>query len=174
MARRQVLDRQRTLPMTTAQVVQSLAPGGAPLHPDVPYELDGVPLPMPAAPEKDHAWGWLVTYRDGSYLWEYEEGKWSHAFADIESQDVVRFRLIPFRAGLPVHCVALNPDAGERLIFFRRYATDQSPVNDQVTGQRQYTVVGWQRTVQGENVKTFAFFLEDGRCFLTSNENVII
>lgn len=170
---RRIAPEDRTV-FNEAQIAASLRPG-VPCHPDLVPDLDGLTLDFPETPEKDHAWGWLATYDDGSHLWEYEGGIWTHVFADIEKERVVRFRLFPFWEHLQVHTVVLNPQDGQRLIFFRRFAQDVNPQTGQQTGEvRQYTCVGWQRTVHGVNVPVYAFFLNDGRCLLTEDQNVVI
>lgn len=117
---------------------------------------------------------WVVVYRDGSHLRENGGGdaaclnenpahEGSHGGACVRLDESVQgFYLQPLREGFPF--VALAVPVGARPIIFRR-----RPIFDVLnnpTGMTDIalsiTVVGWQRTVRGENVKYMVAVNPDG------------
>lgn len=108
---------------------------------------------------------WAAHYSDGSVLSEAP----GLGFASIDLTRLVALELLPQRAGLPNPHVAVGP--GARPIFFRRRAVEK----DLNTGEEwqhapAITVLGWQATVGGRNVKSLCAFFHDGSIKITDDE----
>jgi hypothetical protein len=130
------------------------------------------------------AWHWRAHYSalDGQpeeFLDEYdhETGK-GRGFASIDQSRLVRFELVSQRPHLPNHSLALLKDS--RPIFFRRrharlsdYVLVDDEGNEITPGFPTITVLGWQRTVNGKNVKAVVFFLEDGSSICADDTDAV-
>lgn len=129
------------------------------------------------------AWHWRAHYssdpENPEFLDEYdhETGK-GRGFAQIDQSRLVRFELVSQREGLPNHSLSLLKDS--RPIFFRRrharftdYVLVDEKGNEITPGFPTMTVLGWQRTVNGRNVKAVIFFLEDGSSICADDTDAV-
>lgn len=115
-------------------------------------------------------WTWLVTYTDDTVLAEVDEAGREHGFGEVDLSRVRAVALLPLREGLPCHVVAVDPSRGQRPIFFRRHQIEVALEDGVETGRRVVTVLGWQRTVRGVNVKSLAFYFDDGSSLVTDDD----
>lgn len=112
---------------------------------------------------------WRACYRDGTWLDEYNADGRGVGFASIDHDRLVRFELIPTTHAVPPFHVDIHD--GMRLIFFRRRSTMLSLDEGVPLGPPQTTtVVGWQSTVKGVNVKTFLFIRPNGSMMLGNRD----
>lgn len=127
---------------------------------------------------------WIIIYRDGTHLREHGGGDApclnpephgpgiAHGGKCVRLDTSVQgFYLQPLVEGLPF--VALEiPEGARPIIFRRRYVFD---VLHSTTGQanlaQSLTVVGWQRTVHGENVKYMLAVAPDGSVMAAEDES---
>lgn len=129
------------------------------------------------------AWHWRAHYDSlepgHEVLDEYDPatGK-GRGFAAIDQTRLAQFELVSQRADLPSHALTLLQ--GSRPIFFRRRVArlDATRLFDMEgvqlnPGYPTITVLGWQRTVKGKNVKALVFFLEDGSCICADDPDAV-
>jgi hypothetical protein len=133
-------------------------------------------------PSNTENFEWRIVYRDGSELYEYAGGDCHNADAQHEGahvsacvtldESVQGIALIPQREGLPYVAVVL-PDGARPIIFRRR------PVYDVLNGghgvalpEDSITVIGWQRTIAGENVKYMIAVPPDGSIAAADDEKL--
>jgi len=107
---------------------------------------------------------WVAYYTDGSLLVERQ----GLGFRDIELERLAALALAPQREGLPAPVLALGP--GMRPIFFRRRKLAIDPITEEQTRLPDITVLGWQATVGGHNVKHLCAFYHDGSVKITDDE----
>jgi hypothetical protein len=86
------------------------------------------------------------------------------------------FELVPADPARAPVAVQLRP--GSRLIFYRRIGIPVDLDGDgQVVerGPRQvWTVLGWQKTVGGRNVKSFLYGFPDGSSLLSDDPHLLV
>ncbi len=115
------------------------------------------------------AFSWIAYYADGSSLCETDaDGKVIHTMAEIDQKSLRAFALTPIRDGLSSIVVAFT--GRQRLIFFRRSGVpvpgDASCGHDQPA----FTAVGWQKAVNGRNVKAIWWVFDDGSAILSDRD----
>jgi hypothetical protein len=100
---------------------------------------------------------WEARYNDGSALPQYNDDGSENRYADIDRGRLVNFAILR-SDGHPV--LTLHLDPGQRLIFRRR--VEMRP------GAPPFVIylVGWQMTVQGQNVQSIAYLAESGELHL--------
>ncbi len=112
---------------------------------------------------------WVAHYNDGDLLTEYErDSDEVHGFRDVDLDRLKLLTLEPKIDGRPHIGVLMNEQhADMRPIFFRRR-------RERLANGSKETIhcIGWQRTVHGVNVKTYAWIFEDGSILL-SDEDVV-
>jgi len=118
-------------------------------------------------------WSWVATYTDATQVAEYDADGREHAFREVDLPRVASVALVPTVEGLPLHVVHLQPDLGQRPIFFRR----RQRLLDLATGEEGATatihVLGWQQTVGSANVKSLTYFFEDGSSLQSSDDQAV-
>ena len=130
-----------------------------------------------AADNAQDAWHWVAHYTDNGTIGEYEldddGNEVAHSWQHIDMSKFHYLELIPQRPWLGRHILAL-PD-GARPIFFRRRLALQELDSQQVvdSGIRPITCIGWQKTVEGKNVASFTFLLEDGTSVLSDDRDAV-
>lgn len=133
-------------------------------------------LARPTPRKHADAWWWVATYDDGTNVSEVDENLCSvHAMADVDVSRVIAFTLIPTRpeSGLPCPTVELEPATGQRVIFTRRRSITIDPNGPgREVGRKTVHLLGWQRTVNGKNVKAVAYWFEDGSCLFSDNDQL--
>ena len=106
-------------------------------------------------------WSWAVTYNDGSYYAEEELG----TFANVDTERVTRLDV--FLKEHPPYMYSVKLHDGMRPIVFQR----SKQVIDLDTGNQwnEYicTCFGWQKTVEGKNVKSLTWLFPDGSVAVT-------
>ena len=96
---------------------------------------------------------WRAVYSDGEILNQYNEEGIANQYPDIDRQRLVTFEIwekekLIFR---------LHLEESRRLIYRRRVAQNM------LTGKKVVVfLVGWQTTINGENVQDIAYIFEDG------------
>lgn len=120
-----------------------------------------------------HVWTWAVVYEDGTERFEDELG----GFGAVDI-DRVRTLVVMAREGDAHYAVHITD--GMRPIFFRRVRKLQiNDANEPIPAQyvradgtvvESYvhaTVLGWQKTVNGRNVKSLTWLMFDGSVAIT-------
>lgn len=113
-----------------------------------------------------HDWAWLVLYSDDTELTEEQAG----GFAAV---DIPRVKtLVVYDRNTPALHYAVPIREGMRPIFFRRKRQvipmgGSSPANEPVTFA---TVLGWQKTLNGRNVKSLIWLMHDGSVAITDRD----
>ena len=115
---------------------------------------------------------WRAQYDDGSHLDEHDADGRGVGFASVDQSRLVALELLPQSGGIPYR---LQLGEGMRPIFFRRRAvtvnpSDGVPEDERVIDRKTSTVIGWQRTVEGRNVKSLVVLLPDGSVLLTDDD----
>jgi hypothetical protein len=122
------------------------------------------------------SWKWAVIYKDGS---EYVEEE-NVGFGTINLAEVQTLVVFDEHNHTTQFAIALKDDM--RPIFFRRRR--QLQLNDPNTVPVGYvhengelkdnyifaTVLGWQKTVNGKNVKSFIWLMHDGSVAITDRD----
>lgn len=120
-------------------------------------------------------WTWVVVYDDGQTVFEDD-------LIEFNKVDMERVQLlIVQRRSIPELHYVVSMQDGMRPIFFRRTRTIQ--VNDPTTIPEGYvhdgqfspsyefaTVLGWQKTVAGRNVKSLTWLIHDGSIAVTDRD----
>jgi hypothetical protein len=95
---------------------------------------------------------WEARYNDETTLPQYNDDGSENRYADIDRARLASFALLA--DNLTVIEVHLDP--GARLIFRRRVA--QAPGGETTCVH----LVGWQRTIAGQNVQSILYVMPDG------------
>lgn len=113
-----------------------------------------------------HDWTWLVLYTDGTELREEQAG----GFAAVDIPRVKTLVVYDRNAPELHYAVAIREREGMRPIFFRRkrqlIPTDGDPAEPYVVA----TALGWQKTVNGRNVKSLIWLMHDGSVAITDRD----
>lgn len=121
-------------------------------------------------------WTWTVLYQDGTELTEEQAG----GFGNVEIERV-RVLVVSDRND-PKTQFAVHISEGMRPIFFRRKR--QLTINDPSAVPIEYfmadgelcttitfaTVLGWQKTLNGRNVKSLTWLMHDGSVAITDRD----
>lgn len=94
---------------------------------------------------------WRAHYSDGTSFPQYNPEGTENRYADIDKGRLIAFELE--QDDRPIFCMHL--DAGARLIYRRRVFMRPGE------GQIVFYLVGWQKTVGGENVQSVAIIPEN-------------
>lgn len=126
-------------------------------------------------PEVTDAYTWTVTHADGTVVDEFDDDiDGVHPSARIRFDEVARVVLTPNRAGVPMLGVVVDPSRGQRLILTRRRSVPLSFETGGPTGGRvTTTLIGFQQTVNGRNVRAVLCIDDDGNAVLTSDPEAI-
>ena len=113
-----------------------------------------------------HEWTWLVLYSDGTELSEDQAG--GFGAVDIARVDT----LVVLDRNAPELHYAVPIREGMRPIFFRRKRQRVSLGSPSATsGPTIYaTALGWQKTVNGRNVKSLIWLMHDGSVAVTDRD----
>lgn len=104
---------------------------------------------------------WTVTHKDGSTLSEYPDPDTHVSFRDVRVADVVQLEVAPnhwLGETGPAYLVPIFPEDGMRPIMFRTVV-----LNVHTGESSRWNVVGWQKTVNGQNVKTLTYIPDHGQ-----------
>lgn len=115
-------------------------------------------------------WTWRAHYRDGSTLDEFDADGRDHGFADVDQSRLAAFELLPAADGLQRAVLLVTGDL--RPIFFRRRTVTVSQSGESEEPVSIH-VLGWQRTVAGQNVKSFTAYYPDGSVLVTDDDREI-
>lgn len=97
---------------------------------------------------------WVAIYADNTELPQYNGDGSENRYADIDRTRLKQFVIKTEED--PVHPVlVMNFAAGQRLIYRRR--VELTPNGEPYV----VTMVGWQKTVNGENLQSIAFLFPD-------------
>lgn len=114
-------------------------------------------------------WHWRAWYSDGTFLDEYDEAGQSRGFAQVDQSRCVAFELRAQHCGVQDIVLAIPSDA--RPIFFRRRniigTTSEEGFHE--THRTANTVLGFQKTIGGRNVKSLTVFMHDGSVLITDD-----
>lgn len=109
------------------------------------------------------AFRWVAHYNDGRALYQEKPDGSKHTYADIERDKLVAFDL--WVGDRLIVRVDLRPDrlgdSPKRLIWRMRHLMNDKGRDDVIH------LVGWQRTVGGENVQAICYVFEDGAVLLS-------
>lgn len=100
---------------------------------------------------------WVAVYHDGTHLFQYAEDGTQTPYTDIDRSRLTEFHLRERETDNSVFAVAFDSPE-QRLIYRRRVAMDAN------SGQKKWVIhlVGWQRTVKGENIQSINWIFPDG------------
>jgi len=101
---------------------------------------------------------WKATYKDRTEFNQFNEDGTENLFGDIEQDELDEFS---FNSSLG-HTIKLKLKDDMRLICFRRHSMNFMGQNDKI----QY-VLGYQKTLDGKNVKTMMFIDDEGNVLLS-------
>ena len=94
---------------------------------------------------------WTANYSDGTTLKQYNADGSENTYNDIDREKLVSFSLFVFGRNY-----ILDLDTERRLIYRKRTKVSS-------TGkQEDIYLLGWQKTVKGENIQSIMFIGEDG------------
>ena len=111
---------------------------------------------------------WRGHYADGTIIDEYDESGNARGFASVDVLRLVAFELVAIQPGLQSLHIVVTQEC--RPIFFRRRAITL----DMDTGTQVHsaiTVLGFQKTLEGRNFKSFMAVFPDGSIMLTDDPN---
>lgn len=99
---------------------------------------------------------WVAVYQDGSTLFSENEDGTTSDYNDIDRKNLTEFHLREKESGKTVIAIAFD-DPRQRLIYRRR-------VRRSSDGSNEWAIylVGWQRTVAGENIQSLNWVFPDG------------
>lgn len=104
---------------------------------------------------------WIAVYKDESILPQYKEDGTENAYSDIDRENLSEFHVIDAEDGNnTVYALAL--EEGDRLIYRKRHMTSGS--GEQLG---HIFMVGWQKTVGGENVQSIGWIFPNGSVIQT-------
>jgi hypothetical protein len=120
-------------------------------------------------------WLWRAHYTDGTMLDEHEGDK-IHGWKDVDLDRLAAFELVPQDVDgeysiLPQPLLKVTPTM--RPIFFRRNVVIVDPHTYEEKDRIILPCLGWQKTVEGVNVKSFTFYYEDGSIVVTDDDKDI-
>ena len=96
---------------------------------------------------------WKANYNDETSLSQYT-GNTTNKYPDIDRSKLVSFEILKYNK--PFFMLYLEDD--RRLIYRRRCF-----MNMMTKETHSVLIVGWQKTVGGENVQSINYLFEDGR-----------
>ena len=104
---------------------------------------------------------WVAYYEEGNWLRQYDDDGTEHSYRDIDRNRVTSFALYdgPPATRKILHLHLLE---GQRLIYRRRV---ELPSNTVVY------LVGWQKTINGENVQSIAYVFPEGEVIMAGKWN---
>jgi len=94
---------------------------------------------------------WKATYKDGSSICQFEEGK-ERLFSEIDQSRLESFAWVPFNSSDPVIIIKLEP--WQRLIAVRRNFITTGPEGE---SRKTIYLLGWQSTINGRNYKSICY-----------------
>lgn len=116
---------------------------------------------------------WRAHYSDGTYFDEYDETGQSRGFAAVDQSRLLGIELRSQVVGTPDAFLRIPEDA--RPIFVRRRhiigQVDAEQFHETI--RQTNTIIGWQKTIQGRNVKALTVFMWDGSVFITDSDEGI-
>lgn len=107
---------------------------------------------------------WLVKYKDGSQLQQFEMDGKEHLFKEIDQSRLDTYTWMPFDASKPSYTLKLEP--WQRLIAAKTHRL----ITSLRTGIKSHTItylLGWQTTHQGRNFKSIMYIKPDGDVILS-------
>jgi hypothetical protein len=102
-------------------------------------------------------WKWRAVYTDGKYLDAKDAEK---GYADIDRTRLASFCLL--KEDTVVFQLSLQP--GQRLIWRKRTVITPG------AGEQVWHLVGWQKTIQGENIQCISYIKEEDGYVLMAGE----
>jgi hypothetical protein len=118
-------------------------------------------------------WNWRAHYNDGTKLDEWENNT-EHGWKDVDLDRLVAFELIPDYDCLHLPRPTLSITPTMRPIFFRRNRVEIDPNGGNEVGRIVVPCLGWQKTIEGVNVKSFTFYFEDGSVVVTDDDKDVV
>lgn len=94
--------------------------------------------------------GWKVEYSDGSSLAQYNEDGTVNTYRDIDREKLVSFSLSVFN-----NTYTVSLEDGRRLIYRQRVKVSPGKPDEVIY------LLGWQKTVRGENIQSILFISKD-------------
>ena len=100
---------------------------------------------------------WRANYSNGNCLNQYNEDESVNKYTDIDRSLLESFELRKIDKDSNILFFKLILEEGQRLIFRKRVEID-------VDGKQQSIIylVGWQKTIKGENIQAISYVFEDG------------
>ena len=111
----------------------------------------------------NNEYNWVVVYRGSSEQLHPENG-W--AGVDIPNVE----KLIVYNVQNPSQHYVVHCEEGTRPIFYWTVQKRISPVGGETISETRITVFGWQKTVNGTNVKSLVRIHPDGSFSMSDRE----
>jgi len=106
---------------------------------------------------------WRAIYDDGTVVDQFDLNGKEISSSFLDAKKVKRMDLIPQQSGRQPISLEVNLNKGERFIrFWRNYKTSDAHA-------WAVTVIGLQKTVDGNNVKFFVYLNPNGSIDITSD-----
>jgi hypothetical protein len=118
-------------------------------------------------------WAWRATYTDGSIWDELDEGGNARGFASVDLPRVESLAWVHTTGNLPDYVVRVNAASGQRPILFRRRTLAVNLDTGEQAQEEPVHVLGWQKTVQGVNVASYAYIFHDGSVLLSDDYKAV-
>jgi hypothetical protein len=118
-------------------------------------------------------WEWLVEYRDGTLIYEYDENGEARGFSSVNLSQVASIVLVPRYDGLPHHGLKIDTSNGKRPIFFRRRKREVSAAFEDLGEIGTIHVIGWQDTSKGKNTASYTFIMPNGNVLVSDDREAI-
>ena len=99
---------------------------------------------------------WIAVYSDGSNVRQFDENGYEAKYSDIDRERLTEFHIVN-REDETKTLFALALDPEQRLIYRRRIATSGNNEH-----RWSITMVGWQQTINGQNVQAISWVFPDG------------
>lgn len=112
-----------------------------------------------------NSYRWRAVYEDGTIVDQFDADGNEISSSSLDAKKVTRMDIIPQIPGRQPISLLVDLEQGERFIrFWRNYKTSD--------GQGwTVTVIGLQKTVDGNNVKFFVYLNPDGTIEVTTDQD---
>lgn len=116
-----------------------------------------------------HHYFWLAVLKDGRNIVQFKEDGtevlFKEVMTELEKNNLAKFYWIPINQGKNSHGITIGE--GERLIAIKRgYIRYKFSYIEE---RRMVYLLGVQKTINGENVKTILFIDQDGNTEISNN-----
>lgn len=112
--------------------------------------------------DEEIQFSWIAVYGEDDFLYQFPDDGTENSYASIERDRLKEFHVIDKRTRRTIVAIAFdNPN--QRLIYRKRISMSG------ISGDKQWEIclVGWQRSIGGENVQSLNWIFPDGSLIQT-------